>query len=284
MGFHRTVMRVLLVACAVSLAADAVHAAAIFWDGGGDGASWSDPNNWSTNTLPGPSDDVTISVAGNIAVAHSTGTTSINSLQCDEALVLSGGSLSIAAGSQIAVFTLSGGTLSGTGAVTVSGSMNWTGGTMSGSGTTVIASDALLSLQGTEYKQLSGRTLRNLGTAVWTQGPITIYSGGKFVNEVGGVFDARVDNIVYMFGGQGTFDNRGELRKSAGAGTTWIGHSSTSGPGRFSNSGTVQVQSGTVSIWLTGANSSSGSFDAGPGTELSLNTTSTGTHTLEAGS
>ena len=35
-------------------------AANVTWDAGGDGATWSDPLNWDTNTLPQPNDDVFI--------------------------------------------------------------------------------------------------------------------------------------------------------------------------------------------------------------------------------
>lgn len=43
----------LAILCALLLAFSGVTHAAITWDGGGDGASWSDPNNWDLNRLPG---------------------------------------------------------------------------------------------------------------------------------------------------------------------------------------------------------------------------------------
>jgi hypothetical protein len=39
--------------------------AAVSWTGLGDGQLWSDPNNWSTETMPGPGDDVSINLPGN---------------------------------------------------------------------------------------------------------------------------------------------------------------------------------------------------------------------------
>jgi hypothetical protein len=36
----------------------------VFWDGGGDGVSWDDSNNWTRNTLPGAEDTVTIDAPG----------------------------------------------------------------------------------------------------------------------------------------------------------------------------------------------------------------------------
>src|SRR5271169_6649969 len=54
--------------------------AAVSWTGLGDQINWTDPNNWSTQAVPGPSDDVTISIAGNPTIQLSSGTQSINSL------------------------------------------------------------------------------------------------------------------------------------------------------------------------------------------------------------
>jgi ELWxxDGT repeat protein len=61
------------------------------WDGGGDGASWSDPLNWSDNTLPTASDDVVISVSG-APVTNISASVTIRSLVCDETLVMAPGS------------------------------------------------------------------------------------------------------------------------------------------------------------------------------------------------
>jgi hypothetical protein len=41
---------------------------AVAWDGQGDGVSWHDPLNWSTNTVPGSADDVLIDDLGNTQV------------------------------------------------------------------------------------------------------------------------------------------------------------------------------------------------------------------------
>ncbi|MCI0363408.1 MAG: hypothetical protein L0219_05965 [Phycisphaerales bacterium] len=42
---------------------DAAQAAAVSWDGGGDGTNWSSANNWSGNVVPGQADRVTIGSA-----------------------------------------------------------------------------------------------------------------------------------------------------------------------------------------------------------------------------
>ncbi|MBK9092072.1 MAG: Ig-like domain-containing protein [Anaerolineae bacterium] len=110
----------------------------VYWDGGGNGTAWSDPLNWSINALPGPNDIVIIDVAGTVTVTHASGTTSIFSLQSQEPIRLTGGTLSIADQSTInARFVQSNGTLDGAATVTVNGALSWSGGTMSGSGRTV---------------------------------------------------------------------------------------------------------------------------------------------------
>jgi hypothetical protein len=64
--------------------------------------------------------------------------------------------------------TQSGGTLAGSGSLVVTSAYDWTAGTMGGSGVTTIASGATLTIHGTGYKSLSGRTIENDGTATWS--------------------------------------------------------------------------------------------------------------------
>jgi agmatine/peptidylarginine deiminase len=66
------------------------------WDGGGDGVSWSDANNWSNNTLPGASDDVVIATNGTFTVNVTGALTNVKSLSLGGAS--SNPTLSISAG------------------------------------------------------------------------------------------------------------------------------------------------------------------------------------------
>ena len=71
--------------------------AVVTWDGGGGNNNWNTAANWDTDTLPGPGDDVVIAdVAPDISIYHSTGTTSINSLNTAESLRILGGTFEIA--------------------------------------------------------------------------------------------------------------------------------------------------------------------------------------------
>ena len=80
--------------------------------GGGDGTAWHDPDNWNTGFVPGPTDEVVIDVAGDPTVIYSQDISFITRLDSEEALTISGGSLSVATTVQVNnTFTLSGGTL-----------------------------------------------------------------------------------------------------------------------------------------------------------------------------
>ena len=105
---------------------------AVSWTGAAGDNNWDTASNWSTDSVPGAGDDVTIDIAAN--VVHSERVSdSINSLTSSEPLTISGGTLSIAAASTIDnTLSITGGTLTGTGDVTVSGLVTLTAGTLSG--------------------------------------------------------------------------------------------------------------------------------------------------------
>ncbi len=239
-----------------------LHAAAISWDGGGDGISWDDNTNWSGDVLPGGADDVTINVGGTPTILHSTGTTTINSLSCDENLILSGGSLDLAAASTITAngaLSLTGGTLTGAGTLTVNSAMTWSSGAMSGTGTTEIAGGATLTISTATAKTLSQRTLSILNTGIANvtgTGQIGLQTSAVIDNQAGGTFDVQVDaNIAHTFGAVVTINNAGTFQKSGGTGTTQIG-----GGIAFNNTGSVKVQMGTLDF--------AGTFSSFSGTTL----------------
>src|SRR6266851_5712079 len=124
------------------------YAPSVNWTGGGDGVNWSDPHNWSNGALPASTDDVVIATDPSVTIRHAGGNDSIRSLQSQNALDLSGGSLTIAAASAVNnTLTLSGalatfspngdlavtdlihtnGVFTGAGTVTVNDQWVWTG-------------------------------------------------------------------------------------------------------------------------------------------------------------
>ena len=64
------------------------------------GGDWDTPSNWSTDALPGPSDDVVINQPG-ITVTHDGGTDSVNCVTSQDPIALNSGTLSIASASTI---------------------------------------------------------------------------------------------------------------------------------------------------------------------------------------
>ena len=107
--------------------------ASVFWVGA-DG-DWNSPANWSTGTLPGPTDDVLIDRPDlDLTVTISTGTNTIRSLTCAERLRMTGGSLAISQTSVITRnFILLAGTLSGgTNTITSGARLIGGGGTLDG--------------------------------------------------------------------------------------------------------------------------------------------------------
>jgi hypothetical protein len=137
------------------------------------------------------------------------------------------------------LLNLSGGSLGGSGTVTVGGVMNWTGGSMTGNGWTVIAPGATLNL-GSGTLTLTSRTLDNGGTALGS-GTILYLDGCVITNETGALFQIQSPVTLNNERGFPRFDNAGTFLTAAGGGTTTFGLQVG-----FNNYGTVNIQGGTV--------------------------------------
>ncbi len=125
--------------------------AQVTWDGGGDGTSWSDPLNWSTDAVPTGSDDVALTTAVTI-------------------------NLDIPA--TVHDLTLSSTTLEGNQDLTIDGRFMWDGGTLRGSGT--VAALGGIDFDSASFKNLTGRTLNITGDAEWRNGNILLGDGAVF--------------------------------------------------------------------------------------------------------
>jgi PEP-CTERM motif len=172
-----------------------------------------------------------------------------------------------------------GGTLSGTGTVTVTGSATL-GGTMTGTGTTHLAGGVTSTLGSLGLD--SGRVLLNEGTVSGSGNvnlnPSTSNGGvGTIVNAAGAVWDVTGNSSISgSFGGDGavtppTFVNEGTFQKSGGTGNTTVSVV-------FENTGTLDVQTGTVI--LSGGSTHTSATITGAGTiQFGART-----HTLDAAS
>ncbi len=136
-------------------------------------------------------------------------------------------------------FSMSGGTISGAGTLTVNGPLTWSGGTMNGVGTLNATGGANLS-GGTKF--LGDNRVVNLGgISTWSAGNFDFQTAPSLVNTMGGELTTNFDGSMNrnQFSGGGSFTNAGTFTKSGGTGTTNIGVS-------FSNTGTVNVNTGTL--------------------------------------
>jgi RHS repeat-associated protein len=244
------------------------------------GGDWDTPSNWvntadpSDHHVPTASDDAQINLSG-ITVTHSSNASdSIHSLTSQATLMISAGSLAIAASSTVSNLDLSG-TLTGEGDLTVTKTLNWTGGTMSGTGTTTVPANGtlnLLDLSGGLF--LDGRTLVNAGIATWSGDFVFVANNGATIENLS-TFTITGDGV---FGEQNTagaepaFNNAGTLIKTGGSGVTGFFLCA------LNNSGSVQVQSGTLDLPHKG--DSTGSFQVSAGATLRFGSNG-GTQTLE---
>ena len=258
------------------------------------GGSWSNVGNWMDQAgvfrLPTAADDVVINQPGNIRIVYDAGNTSIASLTTTDEIEIPSGSLTIGtaggttstfgstltidggtllqnADAAVSSLNLSAGTLSGTGAVTVSGDFAWSGGSMTGAGSTV--GQGTMELSGFSSKELTDRSLVNEGTATWTSsGFVFLERGATFDNRLGATFDIQSDSIFWndlgIVGPQ--FDNEGTITRSTSTGTVTL-----LGAIQATNTGAIDVESGTLDINLNGGGlTSSGVLQADSGALLDL--------------
>lgn len=254
MSCLRVRMWSLAVGAALLTAGTSVFADDVYWVGG-DGF-WYDPANWSSNpALPGVGDDVIIDVDdGEITVTYDydAGTTEINSLTCQENLILNGGSLSIQSESSVAgAFTLQAGTLGGSGDLTVAGLTTWNGGTILGvSGSEEYTADGGMAVGGVGTRYLDNRVLKFTGTLEWTNGAIQLLSNAQWNVASGCTFNAGADGL-WLYGTAGStfeIENGGNfvVNVTGPDHRLWIG-----GGMNVNNSGKLDVQAGTLLMGYT---------------------------------
>jgi hypothetical protein len=165
-------------------------------------------------------------------------------------------SLIAAAGTGHSTFDFAGGTLNGSGSLSVnnvllSGNTNFSG------GATITGQNGVQMTGGinAQLAQIGGLTniVNNGSGGIWTFSGSFLYGYGSavFTNSAGATLDLQVDsaNGFYHAAGSPQVSNAGLIKKSGGSGSftiNWV----------FNNSGTLRVDSGTVSLSGTGANSS----------------------------
>ncbi|MBS7807823.1 filamentous hemagglutinin N-terminal domain-containing protein [Variovorax sp. PCZ-1] len=212
-------------------------------DGDGDGFNWSDPFNWSNNTLPSATDLVTLSPAGfgSITIGAGVSAGGFNGLFLgadDNLFIATGGSLALPSTNLNLSGTLSlvGGTLNlpSTGGK-VASLFTWSGGTVSGLG------------------NWSGANLSGAGAR-------TLAMGSGELSVVGGLPGGSLSLL------SGSISNIAGFSVSSGAKLSYDG-GQVNTP-LLSNSGLIQINTGSALLPI--APFTSGSFEIANGAELSF--------------
>jgi hypothetical protein len=251
--------RVVASAVLAMLASASADAADVHWIAPANG-SWGDPQNWDITPpgIPGPGDDVTIDVPGNIVVTVKQDIQTIHSLVSNEGLTVESGGLVLAADSTVnGAFTLNGiGTLGGAGNLTLTGASTWSDATtMEGSGKTIVSPGGTLAIVPGTYIKTLKRTIENSGAVTFTADNIFAsidLHDALIDNKAGATFTVTGSAGSFFYGGVGanTFANAGTFNK-LGTGTSTFGGGGSL-PVLFVNSGTVDVNAGAL-VLQTGA-------------------------------
>jgi hypothetical protein len=230
-----------------------------------------------------------VQVGGFFTQMNVTGSASVSNL------ILTNDTITITAPGALEVqtFTQTGGTLTGSGTLTIDNQWTWTGGTMSGgtggTGTTVLNGTATLG-NGPFGTTLSGRTVNNFGTATLPNGDlISFQSNAVWNNEAGGVLElGEGSSLGNFFGSSGSFTNAGEvIVHIGGTSASQFGQIQLSGTATLGGTLTVVLDNGFTpvagnSFRIVSAGSRSGTFatvnfpDLGPGLAFAANYDATG--------
>jgi len=233
------------------IAGGSLNAADLVWIGGT--GNWNAAGNWSPAQVPTGADNALITNSGTYTVTVPAGTTAaagaiavggasgLQTLAIDRATVTVGGASVINANGHLD-FLVSQSILTGTGNLTVSGTLNWLNGTMSGTGTTAIDSGGVLVIGsgGVTF----GRIVNNSGTGTWSGGNLSMSAGAALNNLPGGTFEITADGR--WSGSAATpINNSGLFRQTAGTAGTII-------TVPLNNSGLVAVLAQTLNLNLGG--------------------------------
>ncbi len=255
--------RALILASAVLLFSSLLaHAAPITWTGGGGDGLWNTPKNWSTNTVPTSSDDVTI---GSATVTVTGLAAFANTVTCSGTLNING-SLNIASTSSFTTLNLQGGVLAPNGASTITGPLTLSGGSLIGAGnvtisgiTTVMANGSLSSsanVTNTGTINILGSSQLDFSTFT-NNGTVNIQSEGGAAGVVGS-----------------TINNNGTIAKTVGTGSSILSFTT------LTNTKSIVADTGTLMV-EGGGGTQTGSFSASSGAILLF---SVGNLTLSTGS
>ncbi len=236
-------------------------ACTIEWTGQGGTFAWTTAGNWSLGRLPGSADHVCIpDMPGDLTISIGSGYNAVKSLRSLERIQITGsGQLALTdttAGvvSSVNRLSLTGGSLRGQGALSVSEALEFTGGSMTDNGSVTVEPNATMTVSGTAQKTL-GKVLINSGTINWTEGDLWGSGSGRLNNSgqislsTGSLLKSSYSYFLLQNEGAGTITK-------TGTGTFKIA-------GSFDNDGAANVEAGGVLVLWSGTpsgGSHAGSF------------------------
>lgn len=242
----------------------------VFWDGGGDGSSWHDPKNWSFDVLPGSGDVVSLDVPEDATIIYSNGTSEIAGLNSKENLAFRGGKLTIQGEASLeAPVSLHAGFMEINAALVSHDLFTMTGGTLAGSGSLTLNGD--MELSGNGAKTIAIARLDNASKLSWSAGQLNSASTLVLNNLPGASLMLMADgNFGSSNTAAATLNNEGSLQKTADTGVTNLNFV-------MNNQGSLEVQTGRLKLNRGG--NSSGVFHTEAGASLDFGGE---THTLDA--
>ena len=161
-------------------------------------------------------------------------------------IVLTSGLLSVTPNLVVPTLIVNGGTLTGTGNVTINGTSplsEWTGGTISGSGTLTVGSTSNFIIDGiTGTMILDGRPLVNNGTVTYgaAANSLTMMNGAVLTNASGAILNLDATPALSSGAGVNAISNAGTLQRGQ-IGSEGIGPS-------VANTGTINANAGQLAF------------------------------------
>ncbi len=185
------------------------------WDAGGGDNLWSNPLNWSTDTLPTSSDRVALDMPGQRTVIADVGPIRVNELLFDETLIINRG-VTLSANSTLH--------LSDNADLRINGLLNWAAGEWDTDKYIRVNAGGRLNIGSSANPGAGGVVLRsnidNNGILAWQGGVLSLSETGSITNNPGKRFDIASATEARPEGGaSGTIANLGTIRRGGAANT-----------------------------------------------------------------
>ncbi len=182
----RTIVFRSIITCVILIALSGVGNAfgqtTVVWTGDGDGTSWSDPSNWSTEFVPGPADEAVIEMSdgGFYRITVDEASVAALTIASTRATLDITGELIV-----LESMTFDGGNIDGDGTLIIEGDFTWSQGNMNGPGATILLGRAVISRQSFQGLPIDRRHIEVHDTMVFERGYLAPRNGATIVIEEG---------------------------------------------------------------------------------------------------